>query len=80
MAVVGASLDESTVLALLLEEACRIQLLAMAAGGVGALFDDEQIARLHHSITRPEQYTINFDYLRRTCSARRKRHEALRFA
>ena len=72
VAVVGASLDESTVLALLLEEACRIQLLAMAAGGAGAMFDDEQIARLHHSITRPEQYTINFDYLRRRVQRQEK--------
>ncbi len=63
--VVGASLEESTVLSLLLEEACRIQLLAMAAGGVGPMFDADSIARLHHNITRPEQYTINFDYLRR---------------
>ena len=72
VAVVGASLDESTVLALLLEEACRIQLLAMAAGGAGAMFDDEQVARLHHSITRPEQYTINFDYLRRRVQRQEK--------
>ena len=63
--VVGAMLEESTVLALLLEEACRIQLLAMAAGGVGPMFDGESIARLHHNITRPEQYTVNFEYLRR---------------
>ena len=72
VAVVGASLDESTVLALLLEEACRIQLLAMAAGGAGAMFDDEQVARLHHSITRTEQYTINFDYLRRRVQRQEK--------
>jgi len=65
VAVVGASLDESVVLALLLEEACRIQLLAQAGGGVGEMFSAESIARLHHNITRPEQYSINFDYLRR---------------
>jgi ribulose-5-phosphate 4-epimerase/fuculose-1-phosphate aldolase len=63
--VVGACLEECTVLALLLEEACRIQLLAMAAGGVGPMFDAAQVARLHHHITQPEQYTINFEYLRR---------------
>jgi ribulose-5-phosphate 4-epimerase/fuculose-1-phosphate aldolase len=63
--VVGASLDESTVLSLLLEEACRIQLLAQAGGGVGAMFDADSIARLHHNITRPEQYSVNFEYLRR---------------
>ena len=72
VAVVGASLEESTVLALLLEEACRIQLLALAAGGFGPMFDDEQIARLHHTITRPEQYTINFDYLRRRVQRQEK--------
>ena len=65
VAVTGASLEESTVLALLLEEACRIQLLAQAGGGVGAMFDADSIARLHHNITRPEQYSVNFEYLRR---------------
>jgi L-fuculose-phosphate aldolase len=65
VAVVGASIEEATVLALLLEEACQIQLLAQAGGGVGEVFSDDSIQRLHHNITRPEQYTINFDYLRR---------------
>jgi L-fuculose-phosphate aldolase len=65
VAVVGACVEEATVLALLLEEACKIQLLAQAGGGVGEVFSDDSIQRLHHNITRPEQYTINFDYLRR---------------
>ena len=63
--VVGASIEESTVLALLLDEACRIQLLARAGGGIGPTFDATLIDKLHHDITRPEQYTINFEYLRR---------------
>ncbi len=65
VAVVGACIEEATVLALLLEEACQIQLLAQAGGGVGEVFSGDSIQRLHHNITRPEQYTINFDYLRR---------------
>jgi L-fuculose-phosphate aldolase len=65
VAVVGACIEEATVLALLLEEACKIQLLAQASGGVGEVFAPDSIDRLHHNITRPEQYTINFDYLRR---------------
>jgi L-fuculose-phosphate aldolase len=65
VAVVGACIEEATVLALLLEEACQIQLLAQASGGVGEVFAPDSIQRLHHNITRPEQYTINFDYLRR---------------
>jgi L-ribulose-5-phosphate 4-epimerase len=65
VAVVGASLEEATVLTILLENACQIQLLAEAAGGAGAMFDPEPVARLHHNITREEQYVINFEYLRR---------------
>lgn len=65
VAVVGACVEEATVLALLLEEACKIQLLAQASGGVGEVFAPDSIQRLHHNITRPEQYSINFDYLRR---------------
>ncbi len=65
VAVVGASVEESTILAIMLDNACRIQLLADAAGGIGLVFDDECIQSLHHNITRTEQYSINFEYLRR---------------
>ena len=64
-AIVGASLEEATVLALLLESACQIQLLATGGGGIGETFAPDTIERLHHNITRPEQYTINFEYLKR---------------
>jgi ribulose-5-phosphate 4-epimerase/fuculose-1-phosphate aldolase len=60
--VVGSSVEESTILLIMLENACQIQLAAMSAG-VGATFDAPQIQKLHHDITRPEQFTINFDYL-----------------
>lgn len=65
VAVVGSSVEESTILAIMLDNACQIQLAAMAAGGIGELFAPEYIKRLHDTITRPEQYTINFEYLRR---------------
>lgn len=65
VAVVGSTVEESTILAIMLENACQIQLAAMAAGGIGELFAPEYIKRLHDTITRPEQYTINFEYLRR---------------
>jgi len=64
VAVVGASVDEATILTIMLENACQIQLAAMAAG-VGETFSSEEVQKLHHDITRPEQYTINFDYLNR---------------
>lgn len=65
VAVVGAMIEEATVLAIMLENACQIQLLAQAGGGIGEMFSAEAVQRLHHDITRPEQYTINFDYLLR---------------
>jgi ribulose-5-phosphate 4-epimerase/fuculose-1-phosphate aldolase len=65
VAVVGATVEEATILTLMLDNAAQIQLLAEAAGGPGAIFDADSIQRLHHNITRPEQYTINFEYLRR---------------
>jgi ribulose-5-phosphate 4-epimerase/fuculose-1-phosphate aldolase len=65
VAVVGASVEESTILAIMLENACQIQLLAEAGGGVGEVFPADTISRLHDNITRAEQYAVNFEYLRR---------------
>ena len=65
VAVVGATVEESVILAIMLDNACQIQLLAEAAGPLGELADAADIARLHHNITRAEQYSINFEFLRR---------------
>ena len=65
VAVVGASLEESTILAIMLDNACHIQLLAEAAGGIGEEFPPEIVKRLYDNIAKPEQYAINFEYLRR---------------
>ena len=64
-AIVGANVEEATILAIMLDNACQIQLATMAAGGIGEKFSPEQVSKLHHDITRPEQYVINFDYLKR---------------
>lgn len=68
VAVVGASLEESTILAIMLDNACRIQLQSDSSGVIGEEFPSEDIERLYYNITRPEQYTINFEYLRRRAS------------
>lgn len=65
VALVGATVEESTILAIMLDNACKIQLLAEAAGGIGEMFPSDYIKELHDAITRPEQYTINFEFLRR---------------
>jgi ribulose-5-phosphate 4-epimerase/fuculose-1-phosphate aldolase len=65
VAVVGATVDESVILAIMLDNACRIQLLAQAAGGIGEQFAADNVERLHDTIVRAEQYAINFEFLRR---------------
>jgi ribulose-5-phosphate 4-epimerase/fuculose-1-phosphate aldolase len=65
VAVVGKTIEESVILAIMLDNACRIQLLAQAAGPIGEQFPLDNIGRLHDTIVRAEQYVINFDFLRR---------------
>jgi len=71
-AIVGASLEEAVVLAIMLENACQIQLLAQGGGGIGETFSDERVSKLHRDITRPDQYQVNFDYLARTAHRARR--------
>ena len=68
-AIVGASVEEATVLAIMLDNACQIQLATMAAGGSGEQFTAQSIQRLQHNITRDEQYVVNFNYLKRKADA-----------
>jgi L-fuculose-phosphate aldolase len=65
VAVVGASVEEATILTILLDNAAQIQLLAAAAGGIGPMFDDANVQRLRRNVTNAEQYHVNFEYLRR---------------
>ncbi len=63
VAVVGRSVDEAVILTMMLENACQIQLLAEATGPCTEFFSREDIMRLHDKISRPEQHTINFEYM-----------------
>ena len=65
VALAGATVEESTILAIMLDNACKIQLLAEAAGGIGEVFPPEYVKELHDAIIQPEQYAINFAFLRR---------------
>ncbi|HEY4317483.1 MAG TPA: class II aldolase/adducin family protein [Herbaspirillum sp.] len=65
VAVVGSMVEESVILSILLENACQIQLLAEASGGIGDEFSSGNVGKLHETIIKPEQYTVNFEYLRR---------------
>lgn len=63
VAVVGGSIAEAVMLALTLEEACRIQLLAQAAGPVTAFFPEDDVNRLAEKLNKRVQFDLNFDYL-----------------
>ena len=62
-AIVGANVEEATILAIMLDNACQIQLATMAAGGIGEKFTPEQVSKLHHDITRPEQYVLSLIHI-----------------
>ncbi len=63
VAVVGRSIDETVILTMMLENACQIQLLAEATGDLAPEFPRDDVMRLYDKISRPEQHTINFDYM-----------------
>ncbi len=57
----GASIEEACVLAMLMERAARLQLMAMAAGEIQAIPED--LAReTHHLIATPKGHRAAFNY------------------
>ena len=61
--VAGASLAEAVVLCVQLEEAAKIQLLAMAAGLDDWDFPTQDIEPLQRNVLRPDQFDVNFSFL-----------------
>ena len=61
--VTGATIEEAVISTLMLENGAQVQLLAEAAGDPAPEFPREDIEKLKHDISRPEQFAINFDYL-----------------
>ncbi len=61
----GETVEEAVVLCVMLEEAARIQLLTEAAGALLPDFPPDDVARLRHNLTRPDQFAVNFHYLAR---------------
>ena len=59
----GETIEQAVVLAVMLEEASRIQLLAAAAGADSWEFPAEDVARLRGNLMRPDQFVVNFEYL-----------------
>jgi len=71
-AVVGACIEEAVVSAIMLENAALIQMTVEAAGDSAAEFPRDDIAKLKSEMSAPEQFVINFDYLARRVTGRKK--------
>jgi ribulose-5-phosphate 4-epimerase/fuculose-1-phosphate aldolase len=67
----GGTIEEAVVLTIMLENACRIQILAESTGVLAPEFPQEDVMTLYDKLSRPEQHVVNFNYLARR--ARRER-------
>lgn len=65
VAVAGTSIEDAVIGAIMLENACRIQILVETAGNPAPEFPAEDIALLKEKLGRHDQMVVNFDYLRR---------------
>jgi L-fuculose-phosphate aldolase len=70
--VTGASIEETVIGTIMLENGAMVQLLAEASGDVAPEFSRADIEKLKHDISRPEQFKVNFDYLARRVTRRTK--------
>jgi L-fuculose-phosphate aldolase len=70
IAIATASIEETVISAIMLENAAMIQMIAEASGTLAPEFPAADIDKLKHDISRPEQFAINFNYLVRRTEAR----------
>jgi L-fuculose-phosphate aldolase len=63
VAVVGGSIEEAVINAIMLENAAMIQMITEAAGDPAPEFPREDIATLKEDISKPDQFFVNFEYL-----------------
>lgn len=63
--VCGSSVEESVIFALMLENACQIQMIAEAAGETAPEFPRDDVLALRKKLVSPEQQAVNFNYLQR---------------
>jgi L-fuculose-phosphate aldolase len=68
--VTGATIAETVIGAIMLENAAQVQMTVEAAGAAAPEFPRTDIEKLKHDISRPEQFAINYDYLVRRVKRR----------
>jgi len=70
VALACASIEESVICAIMLENAAMIQMLVEASGESPAEFAREDIAELRDQLAQPDQFAVNFAYLARRLKRR----------
>jgi ribulose-5-phosphate 4-epimerase/fuculose-1-phosphate aldolase len=65
VAVAGASIEDAVITAIMLENACRIQILIESAGNPTPEFPPDDLQLLFDKLGRHDQMVVNFEYLRR---------------
>jgi L-fuculose-phosphate aldolase len=68
--VAGASIEETVISVIMLENAAQVQMIVEAAGNPAEEFPVDDVLQLQHDISRPEQFIVNFDYLVRRLKRR----------
>jgi ribulose-5-phosphate 4-epimerase/fuculose-1-phosphate aldolase len=63
--VAAATIEETVISGLMLENAAKVQMIAEAAGDPAPEFPREDIEKLKSQLSKPDQFKINFDYLAR---------------
>jgi len=71
-AVVGKNIEETVISAIMLENAAMIQMIVEAAGKPAPEFPRDDVLALKRQLTSPEQFVINFDYLARRVSGKKR--------
>jgi L-fuculose-phosphate aldolase len=72
--IAGATIEETVIRVIMLENGAQVQMIAEAAGETAPEFPRADIEQLKHDISRADQFVVNFDYLVR----RAKRREGVR--
>ena len=70
VAVAGTSIEDCVISSIMLENACRIQMLVEAAGHPAEEFPPEDLKLLQDKLGRHDQMVVNFDYLLRKAKRR----------
>ncbi|HTV38350.1 MAG TPA: class II aldolase/adducin family protein [Xanthobacteraceae bacterium] len=66
----GKDIAEAVIGLIMLENAAMVQMIAEAAGDPAPEFSRDDIEKLKHDISQPEQFKVNFDYLVRRLKGR----------